>query len=491
MVTAYDYPSAQVAEAAGVDVVLVGDSGAMTVLGYPSTVPVSIDEMLMLAAAVRRGLQTPLLVGDLPFGSYEASDELAIATAQRFIKEAGCDAVKLERGGTSVQRARAIVEAGIPVMGHVGLTPQTATALGGYRAQGRTAERALGVARDAIALEQAGCFSLVFEAIPAAVAAALMPRLQIPVIGIGAGPATDGQVLVFHDLLGIYDGHAPRFAKRYGEMREQMIAGVAAYAADVRERIVPGPRARLLDRRRRAAGVRGRARRDPVGHAEAARGEAAREYHPRGCRASETCSLRATGPTSSCLRRPGRTRCGRPTCSSGCWSTSRTPGSSPREILECEHEGDRITHDIIDRLNHTFVTPIDREDILALASALDDIVDYTEEVADYLGLYRIEAPMDQAISLARVLSLACQRGRRGDPAAARASGTSPQHTVEVNRLENEGDRITREAVASLFDAPIDPMVVIRWKDLFERLEAAIDSTEHVAYILEGIVIKNS
>jgi 3-methyl-2-oxobutanoate hydroxymethyltransferase len=241
MVTAYDYPSAQVAEAAGVDVVLVGDSGAMTVLGYPSTVPVSTDEMLVLASAVRRGLHTPLLVGDLPFGSYESSDELAIATAQRFIKEAGCDAVKLERGGTSVQRARAIVETGIPVMGHVGLTPQTATALGGYRAQGRTAERALGVARDALALEQAGCFSLVFEAIPAAVAATLVPRLQIPVIGIGAGSATDGQVLVFHDLLGIYDGHAPRFAKRYGEVREQMIAGVAAYAADVRSGSFPGP----------------------------------------------------------------------------------------------------------------------------------------------------------------------------------------------------------------------------------------------------------
>src|ERR1700729_3335534 len=241
MITAYDYPSAQVAQETGVDVVLVGDSGAMTVLGYPSTVPVSTDEMLMLAAAVRRGLHTPLLVGDLPFGSYEASNEQAIATAQRFVKEAGCDAVKLERGGTSVQRARAIVDAGIPVMGHVGLTPQTATALGGYRAQGRTAERALGVARDALALEQAGCFSLVFEAIPAAVSAALMPRLHIPVIGIGAGPATDGQVLVFHDLLGIYDGHAPRFAKRYGDVREQMIAGVSAYAADVRGGTFPGP----------------------------------------------------------------------------------------------------------------------------------------------------------------------------------------------------------------------------------------------------------
>ena len=143
MVTAYDYPSAQVAEDAGVDMVLVGDSAAMTVLGYPSTVPVSLDEMLMLAAAVRRGLRTPLLVGDLPFGSYEVSNEQAIATAQRFVKEAGCDVVKLERGGSSVERARAIHAAGIPVMGHVGLTPQTATALGGYRSQGRTAARAL------------------------------------------------------------------------------------------------------------------------------------------------------------------------------------------------------------------------------------------------------------------------------------------------------------------------------------------------------------
>jgi 3-methyl-2-oxobutanoate hydroxymethyltransferase len=241
MVTAYDYPSAQVAEAAGVDMVLVGDSGAMTVLGYPSTVPVSTEEMLMLAAAARRGLHTPLLVGDLPFGSYETSDEQAIATSQRFIKEAGCDAVKLERGGTSVQRARAIVDAGIPVVGHVGLTPQTATALGGYRAQGRTAERALNVARDAIALERAGCFALVIEAIPAAVTETLMTRVEIPVIGIGAGPATDGQVLVFHDLLGIYDGHAPRFAKRFGELREQMVAGVAAYASEVRSGAFPGP----------------------------------------------------------------------------------------------------------------------------------------------------------------------------------------------------------------------------------------------------------
>ncbi len=241
MVTAYDYPSAQVAQEAGVDMVLVGDSGAMTVLGYPSTIPVSIDEMLMLASAVRRGLRTPFLVGDLPFGSYEASDEQAIATAQRFIKEAGCDAVKLERGGTSVQRARAIVAAGIPVMGHVGLTPQTATALGGYRAQGRTAEQAISVARDAIALEEAGCFSIVLEAIPAAVAQEIMARVEVPVIGIGAGPATDGQVLVFHDLLGIYDGHVARFAKRFADVRAHMVAGVAEYAAEVRSRAFPAP----------------------------------------------------------------------------------------------------------------------------------------------------------------------------------------------------------------------------------------------------------
>jgi 3-methyl-2-oxobutanoate hydroxymethyltransferase len=239
MVTAYDYPSAQVAEEAGVDVVLVGDSGAMTVLGYPSTVPVTLDELLMLAAAVRRGISTPLLVGDMPFGSYEASNEEAIHNAQRFIKEAGCDAVKLERGGSTAERARAIVNAGIPVMGHVGLTPQTATALGGYRSQGRTAERGLEVMRDALDLQDAGCFTIVFEAIPSPLTEVIMPRMRVPVIGIGAGPAADGQVLVFHDLLGIYDGHAARFVKRYGNVRDAMIKGVAAYTADVRARRYP------------------------------------------------------------------------------------------------------------------------------------------------------------------------------------------------------------------------------------------------------------
>ncbi len=242
MVTAYDYPSALAAEKAGVDMVLVGDSGAMTVLGYSSTVPVELDEILMLAKAARRGLSSPFLVGDLPFGSYEVSDEQAVATALRFVKEAGCAAVKLEGGGpTSVARARAISSAGIPVMGHVGLTPQTSTALGGYRAQGKTAEQALLIRDQAIALEQAGCFSIVFEAIPSELAAEIMPRISVPVIGIGAGGGVDGQVLVFHDLLGIREGLGARFVKRYANILDEMVDGVSAFAEDVRDRSFPGP----------------------------------------------------------------------------------------------------------------------------------------------------------------------------------------------------------------------------------------------------------
>jgi 3-methyl-2-oxobutanoate hydroxymethyltransferase len=241
MVTAYDHPSARVADAAGVDLVLVGDSAANVVLGYSSTVPVSVDELIMLSAAVRRGLKTPFMVSDLPFGSYEASDAQAIATAQRFVKEAGADAVKLEGGGKMVDRARAIVEAGIPVMGHVGLTPQTATALGGYKAQGRNADAALRVAEDALALQAAGCFAIVFEAIPSAVSEELMYAMEIPVIGIGAGAATDGQVLVFHDLLGYSEGRAARFVKRYGDVMDDMVRGVSAYADDVRAKRYPAP----------------------------------------------------------------------------------------------------------------------------------------------------------------------------------------------------------------------------------------------------------
>ena len=238
MVTAYDHPSAKVAEAAGVDIVLVGDSAANNVLGYADTVPVTVEELLILAAAVRRGLRTPLLVGDLPFGSYEASDEQAIATAHRFVKEAGCDAVKVEG---SVERARAIVKAGVPVMGHVGLTPQTATALGGYRAQGRTAERARAVLDEALELQAAGCFSIVFEAIPADVTDVIMGLMEVPVIGIGAGASTDGQVLVLHDLLGIHGDFQPKFVKRYADVRGAMLRGLQAYAEEVRTRAFPGP----------------------------------------------------------------------------------------------------------------------------------------------------------------------------------------------------------------------------------------------------------
>jgi 3-methyl-2-oxobutanoate hydroxymethyltransferase len=242
MVTAYDYPSARAAEAAGVDLVLVGDSAATTVLGYNATTPVELEDMLVLARAVRRGLSTPLMIGDLPFGSYEISDEQAIGTALRMVKEAGCEAVKLEGGGeASAKRARAIVGAGIPVMGHVGLTPQTSTALGGWKAQGRTARAAARIASEALALQDAGCFALVFEAIPSAVTDELMPLLEIPVIGIGAGPTTDGQVLVFHDLLGIRDGLGPRFVKRYANLQQEMNEGVAAYAEDVRAHRYPGP----------------------------------------------------------------------------------------------------------------------------------------------------------------------------------------------------------------------------------------------------------
>jgi 3-methyl-2-oxobutanoate hydroxymethyltransferase len=241
MITAYDYPSATVVEDAGVDIVLVGDSAAMVVLGYPNTTPVSMDEMVMLSAAVRRGLRTPLLVGDMPFGSYEASNEQAIANAQRFIKEAGCDAVKLERGGASADRAKAIVDAGIPVMGHIGLTPQSAVQLGGFRAQGRTAARGREVIEEALQLQEAGCFAIVVEAVPSELTEALMPHLEIPVIGIGAGPATDGQVLVYHDLLGIWNGRPAKFVRQYAQVREQMVTGVQNYANEVRVRTYPAP----------------------------------------------------------------------------------------------------------------------------------------------------------------------------------------------------------------------------------------------------------
>jgi 3-methyl-2-oxobutanoate hydroxymethyltransferase len=241
MVTAYDYPSATVAEEAGVDIVLVGDSAAMVVLGYPGTEPVSMDEMIVLGKAVRRGLRTPLMVGDMPMGSYEASNELAVQNAQRLVKETGCQTVKLEAGGISVERARAIVNSGIPVMGHVGLTPQTATALGGYKAQGKSAQSAIKLLEEALALQSVGCFAIVFEAVPAAIAEAIVEKLEVPTIGIGAGPATAGQVLVFHDLLGITTGRMAKFVKRYADVNAEMVGGVKRYADEVRSRRFPEP----------------------------------------------------------------------------------------------------------------------------------------------------------------------------------------------------------------------------------------------------------
>ncbi|MBX5475089.1 MAG: 3-methyl-2-oxobutanoate hydroxymethyltransferase [Thermoleophilia bacterium] len=242
MVTAYDAPSGRLADAAGVDLILVGDSSGMVVHGRESTVPVSLEEILYMTQWVTRGARRPLVVADMPFGSYEVSNEQAVANAVRLVKEGGADAVKLERGGTSVARARAIVEAGIPVMGHVGLTPQTATVLGGFKAQGRTAQRAKELLDDALALQEAGCFAIVLEAVPPAVARAVTRALAVPTIGIGAGGDTDGQVLVWHDMLGFYEGRAPRFVKRYADLGEVITEALARYAEEVRSGAFPEER---------------------------------------------------------------------------------------------------------------------------------------------------------------------------------------------------------------------------------------------------------
>ena len=234
MVTAYDAPGARLADSAGVDVILVGDTAAMVVLGHESTVPVTVDEMLWMTRTVARAARRPLVVGDMPFGSYQVSDEDAVANAVRFMKEGGADVVKLEGAGPSLSRVHAITGAGIGVMGHIGLTPQSATVLGGFKAQGRTAQQARQLFDDALALERAGCFALVLEAVPASVAARITEALAIPTIGIGAGAGCDGQVLVYHDLLGLYEGTAPRFVKRYAELADEIRGALERYAADVR-----------------------------------------------------------------------------------------------------------------------------------------------------------------------------------------------------------------------------------------------------------------
>jgi 3-methyl-2-oxobutanoate hydroxymethyltransferase len=211
----------------------------MTVLGHDSTVPATMDEMIVLTRAVTRGARRPLVVADMPFGSFQISDEEAMRNAVRFVKEAGADAVKLEGGAPMLTRVRTLVGGGVPVMGHLGLTPQSATMLGGFKAQGRTAEKAVRLYEDALALEAAGCFAIVLEAVPAPVASRITDALSVPTIGIGAGAGTDGQVLVWHDLLGLYEGHAPRFVKQYADLAEAIKTAVGAYVEEVRERRFP------------------------------------------------------------------------------------------------------------------------------------------------------------------------------------------------------------------------------------------------------------
>ncbi|NQS72457.1 MAG: 3-methyl-2-oxobutanoate hydroxymethyltransferase [Desulfobulbaceae bacterium] len=237
--TAYDYPWARLMDQAGIDVILVGDSLGMVVLGYSGTVSVTMDEMLHHSKAVARGVERALIVTDMPFGSYNCSHAEAIANANRLLKEGGADAVKLEGGTEMAKVAAAIVAAGVPVQGHVGLTPQTAGSLGGFRVQGRESRAAKKLYDDALAMEDAGCFSVVLEAIPAPLAAHITKRLSIPTIGIGAGPHCDGQVLVMHDLLGLYDRFIPKFVKQYAQLSQISLEALTAYKNEVEQGLFP------------------------------------------------------------------------------------------------------------------------------------------------------------------------------------------------------------------------------------------------------------
>ena len=241
MLTAYDYPTAMSMDMAGVDSILVGDSLAMVVLGYENTLPVTMDEMLHHCRAVARGAKTSLLVGDMPFMSYQVSVEEAVRNAGRFLQEGGMDAVKLEGGRERADAIRAIVGAGIPVMGHIGLTPQSVNQLGGFRAQGKTALAAKRLIEDALILEEAGCFSIVLEAVPAKLAELISKKLSIPTIGIGAGDGCDGQVLVTHDLLGLFDRFTPKFVKQYANFHNEMQKAFADYIEDVETKRFPAP----------------------------------------------------------------------------------------------------------------------------------------------------------------------------------------------------------------------------------------------------------
>lgn len=239
MLTAYDYSSAQLVDAAGIDMILVGDSLAMVMLGMDSTVSLTMDEMLHHCRAVARGAKSTFLIGDLPFMSYQADKVEAVRNAGRIIKEGNMEAVKLEGGQEMAGTIAAIVRAGIPVMGHIGLTPQSISKLGGYRVQGKTADHASRLLKDALALERAGCFSIVLEAIPAPVAAVITEKLNIPTIGIGAGPKCDGQVLVYHDTLGLFDKFTPRFVRQYADVRQVILQALTQFSIEVTEGTFP------------------------------------------------------------------------------------------------------------------------------------------------------------------------------------------------------------------------------------------------------------
>ncbi len=240
MLTAYDYPTALSMDAAGVDSILVGDSLGMVVLGYANTLPVTMEEMLHHSRAVSRGAKFALLIGDMPFMSYQASIEEAVRNAGRFLQQGGMDAVKLEGGRERADAVRAIVGAGIPVMGHLGLTPQSVNQLGGFRPQGKTASSAKRLLEDALLLEEAGCFGIVLESVPARLAEFVSKKLSIPTIGIGAGVGCDGQVLVTHDLLGLFDRFTPRFVKKYADFHGEMQRAFAQYLSEVQARQFPG-----------------------------------------------------------------------------------------------------------------------------------------------------------------------------------------------------------------------------------------------------------
>ncbi|MBI2069167.1 MAG: 3-methyl-2-oxobutanoate hydroxymethyltransferase [Elusimicrobia bacterium] len=239
MLTAYDYPTALAVDQAGIDSILVGDSLGMVVLGYETTLPVTMEDMIHHAKAVSRGAKRALLIGDMPFLSYQASVAEAVKNAGRFLQEAGMDAVKLEGGREMLNAVKAIIAAGIPVMGHLGLTPQSVRKFGGFKSQGRTAQAALKILDDALALEAAGCFAVVLESIPDRVASFISQRLSIPTVGIGAGSGCDGQILVLHDMLGFFDRFTPKFVRRYGQLHQNIAGAIAAYKKDVETKMFP------------------------------------------------------------------------------------------------------------------------------------------------------------------------------------------------------------------------------------------------------------